>query len=48
MLLNTNFLILKCLDVITGRLSKNVVMTGNVLLNGKKKNPGYGFVVSIQ
>ncbi|KAI5387967.1 ABC transporter G family member 15 [Lathyrus oleraceus] len=35
------------LDTLAGRLSKNVVMTGNVLLNGKKKNPGYGFVAYV-
>jgi len=32
--------------LVAGRLSKNVVMTGNVLLNGKKKGLGYGGVVS--
>ncbi|TKY67818.1 ABC transporter G family member 12 [Spatholobus suberectus] len=32
------------LDALAGRLSKNVVMTGNVLLNGKKKNLGYGAI----
>jgi len=36
----------KRLNVFAGRLPKNVVMTGNVLLNGKKKTPNYGFVVS--
>ncbi|XP_058730325.1 ABC transporter G family member 15-like [Vicia villosa] len=34
------------LDSLAGRLSKNVVMTGNVLLNGKKKTPGYGGFVA--
>lgn len=36
------------LNIVAGRLSKNVVMTGNVLLNGKKKGigAGYGVVVS--
>lgn len=29
-----------------GRLSGNVIMTGNVLLNGIKKSLDYGFVVS--
>lgn len=29
-----------------GRLPRNVVMTGNVLLNGKKKRLDYGVVVS--
>ncbi|MED6109466.1 ABC transporter G member 15 [Stylosanthes scabra] len=35
------------LDSLAGRLSKNVVMTGNVILNGKKKNLGYGFVAYV-
>ncbi|XP_004505644.1 ABC transporter G family member 15-like [Cicer arietinum] len=35
------------LDSLAGRLSKNVVMTGNVFLNGKKKTPGYGFVAYV-
>lgn len=30
-----------------GRLSRNVIMTGNVLLNGKKRRLEYGAVVSI-
>lgn len=29
-----------------GRLSTNVVMTGNILLNGKKRRLDYGVVVS--
>ncbi|KAK7404313.1 hypothetical protein VNO78_05106 [Psophocarpus tetragonolobus] len=35
------------LDALAGRLSKNVVMTGNVLLNGKKKGLGYGVVAYV-
>ncbi|QCD88833.1 ATP-binding cassette [Vigna unguiculata] len=35
------------LDALAGRLSKNVVMTGNVLLNGKKKGLGYGGVAYV-
>ncbi|ESW03549.1 hypothetical protein PHAVU_011G023100 [Phaseolus vulgaris] len=35
------------LDSLAGRLSKNVVMTGNVLLNGKKKGLGYGGVAYV-
>lgn len=36
------------LDSLAGRLSKNVVMTGNVLLNGKKKSlGGYGVVAYV-
>jgi len=38
----------KSLNVVAGRLPRNVVMTGNVLLNGKKKILDYGFVVSTQ
>ncbi|RDX60606.1 ABC transporter G family member 15, partial [Mucuna pruriens] len=34
------------LDALAGRLSKNVVMTGNVLLNGKKKGLGGNGVVA--
>lgn len=34
-------------EIYAGRLSGNVVMTGNVLLNGKKRLD-YGGVVSIQ
>lgn len=30
----------------SGRLSSNVIMTGNVLLNGKKRRLDYGLVVS--
>jgi len=37
---------LKRPNAVAGRLSNNVVMTGDVLLNGKKKTPSYGFVVS--
>lgn len=33
-------------DVGAGRLSKDVVMTGNIFLNGKKKRLDYGEVVS--
>lgn len=29
-----------------GRLSSNVVMTGNILLNGKKRRLDFGVVVS--
>ncbi|OIV99621.1 hypothetical protein TanjilG_17431 [Lupinus angustifolius] len=35
------------LDSLAGRLSKNVVMTGNVLLNGKNQSLGYGFVAYV-
>jgi hypothetical protein len=36
------------LDLDTGRLSRNVIMTGNILLNGKKRRADdYGAVVSI-
>ena len=31
----------------TGRLSSNVVMTGNILLNGKKQRLNYGTIVSM-
>jgi len=31
---------------ISGRLSGNVIMSGNVLLNGKKRRLDYGGVVS--
>lgn len=34
------------LDSLAGRLSAKVVMTGNILLNGQKKNLQYGGVVS--
>lgn len=34
------------LDSLAGRLSRNVVMTGDILLNGKKRRLEYGFVVS--
>ncbi|KAL0370339.1 UNVERIFIED_CONTAM: ABC transporter G family member 15 [Sesamum angustifolium] len=34
------------LDSLAGRLSRNVVMTGNILLNGKKRRLDYGVVVS--
>ena len=30
-----------------GRLARNVIMTGNLLLNGKKARLDYGLVVSI-
>jgi len=30
-----------------GRLARNVVLTGKVLLNGKKRRLDYGIVVSI-
>ena len=33
-------------DIAIGRLSRNVVMTGNVHLNGKKRRLEYGGVVS--
>ncbi|CAB4308833.1 unnamed protein product [Prunus armeniaca] len=32
------------LDTLAGRLSRNVVMTGNILFNGKKKRLAYGAV----
>ncbi|KAK6247729.1 hypothetical protein QUC31_019294 [Theobroma cacao] len=35
------------LDALAGRLSGNVVMTGNVLLNGKKKRLDYGSVAYV-
>ncbi|KAK4278672.1 hypothetical protein QN277_016488 [Acacia crassicarpa] len=35
------------LDSLAGRLSKNVVMTGNILLNGKKKRLDYGAVAYV-
>ncbi|KAA8528070.1 hypothetical protein F0562_035061 [Nyssa sinensis] len=35
------------LDSLAGRLSKNVVMTGNVLLNGKKRRLEYGLVAYV-
>ncbi|KAA8549786.1 hypothetical protein F0562_001470 [Nyssa sinensis] len=35
------------LDSLAGRLSKNVVMTGNVLLNGKKRRLEYGVVAYV-
>ncbi|KAI3449994.1 hypothetical protein Pfo_006659 [Paulownia fortunei] len=34
------------LDALAGRLSRNIVMTGNILLNGKKRRLDYGVVVS--
>ncbi|KAL0418489.1 UNVERIFIED_CONTAM: ABC transporter G family member 15 [Sesamum radiatum] len=37
---------MKSLYVYTCRLSRNVVMTGNILLNGKKRRLDYGVVVS--
>lgn len=30
-----------------GRLAQNAVLTGNILLNGKKRRLGHGIVVSI-
>ena len=36
-----------CFDFAVGRLAGNVIMTGNVLLNGKKTRLDYGGVVSI-
>lgn len=35
------------LDALAGRLSKNVVMTGNILLNGEKKSLSYGAVAYV-
>uniref|UniRef100_A0A5B6ZBB7 ABC transporter domain-containing protein n=1 Tax=Davidia involucrata TaxID=16924 RepID=A0A5B6ZBB7_DAVIN len=35
------------LDSLAGRLSRNVVMTGNVLLNGKKRRLEYGVVAYV-
>ncbi|KAL8055529.1 hypothetical protein ABFS82_04G061600 [Erythranthe guttata] len=35
------------LDALAGRLSTNVVMTGNVLLNGKKRRLDYGVVAYV-
>ncbi|XP_028758819.1 ABC transporter G family member 12-like [Neltuma alba] len=35
------------LDSLAGRLSKNVVMTGNIFLNGKKKRLDYGEVAYV-
>ncbi|KAL8216916.1 hypothetical protein R6Q57_023753 [Mikania cordata] len=35
------------LDSLAGRLAKNVVMTGNILLNGEKKNLSYGAVAYV-
>ncbi|XP_076916099.1 ABC transporter G family member 15-like isoform X2 [Bidens hawaiensis] len=35
------------LDALAGRLAKNVVMTGNILLNGEKKNLSYGAVAYV-
>lgn len=32
---------------VAGRLSGNVVMTGNVLLNGEKRRLEYGGIVSV-
>jgi len=33
--------------LVAGRLSRNVIMSGNVFLNGKKRRLDYGGVVSI-
>ncbi|KAK1429505.1 hypothetical protein QVD17_11714 [Tagetes erecta] len=35
------------LDALAGRLAKNVVMSGNILLNGEKKNLSYGAVAYV-
>ncbi|KAG7035871.1 ABC transporter G family member 15 [Cucurbita argyrosperma subsp. argyrosperma] len=35
------------LDTLAGRLSKNVVMTGNIFLNGKKRKFGYGDIAYV-
>ncbi|OAY48497.1 ABC transporter G family member 15 isoform X2 [Manihot esculenta] len=35
------------LDALAGRLSRNVIMTGNVLVNGKKRRLGYGGVAYV-
>ncbi|KAL3324649.1 hypothetical protein AABB24_038659 [Solanum stoloniferum] len=35
------------LDTLAGRLSANLVMTGNILLNGKKRRPDHGFVAYV-
>ncbi|KAL6284412.1 hypothetical protein ACE6H2_015341 [Prunus campanulata] len=35
------------LDALAGRLSRNVVMTGNILFNGKKKRLAYGAVAYV-
>ncbi|KAJ9164327.1 hypothetical protein P3X46_023920 [Hevea brasiliensis] len=35
------------LDALAGRLSGNVIMTGNVLVNGKKRKLGYGGVAYV-
>ncbi|KAF5208205.1 Abc transporter g family member [Thalictrum thalictroides] len=35
------------LDSLAGRLSRNVIMTGNILLNGKKKRLDYGAVAYV-
>ncbi|KAI7749560.1 hypothetical protein M8C21_021927 [Ambrosia artemisiifolia] len=35
------------LDALAGRLSKNVVMAGNILLNGEKKSLSYGAVAYV-
>ena len=35
-----------CGGIVAGRLSGNVVMTGNVLLNGTRRRLDYGLVVS--
>ncbi|GMH07638.1 hypothetical protein Nepgr_009478 [Nepenthes gracilis] len=35
------------LDSLAGRLSSNVVMTGNILLNGRKRRPGRGGVAYV-
>ncbi|KAL6505385.1 ABC transporter G member 15 [Orobanche gracilis] len=35
------------LDALAGRLSRNIVMTGNILLNGKKRRLDYGVVAYV-
>ncbi|KAK6164115.1 hypothetical protein DH2020_000979 [Rehmannia glutinosa] len=35
------------LDALAGRLSRNIVMTGNILLNGKKQRLDYGVVAYV-
>ncbi|KAG8388975.1 hypothetical protein BUALT_Bualt02G0181100 [Buddleja alternifolia] len=35
------------LDALAGRLSRNIVMTGNILLNGKKRKLDYGLIAYV-
>ncbi|KAG8370990.1 hypothetical protein BUALT_Bualt13G0040600 [Buddleja alternifolia] len=35
------------LDALAGRLSRNVIMTGNILLNGKKRSMDYGVIAYV-